>query len=399
MKKSKDKKPTFELWEVIVIAIVSSIIMSLGTGYIAFRNNSLANVTNNKNLQEFVKSYNSILNNYYDNVNEEELVDAAIKGMLNYLQDPYTTYLNESSKSALTSSLTGTYEGIGVQVTSDEENRVYITKVFDDTPAKTAGLEPGDIIVNVNDTDVTEKTSNEIVSLIKESKDAKVKITVLRENVSKTFELTRENLYVPAVLSKIYTREDKKVGYIYIDKFSDTIYEQFSKELTKLENDNINSLVIDVRNNTGGYLNGATKIAELFLEKGKVIYSLENKTNTEVTKDTTPEKRDYKVAVIINNGSASASEVLAGALKYSYGATLVGVKSYGKGKVQQTTNLEDGSMIKYTTARWLTPSNECIDGIGLTPDIEQELPENFEEDNSEENDKQLQSAIDFLVAN
>lgn len=399
MKKSKDKKPTFELWEVIVIAIVSSIIMSLGTGYIAFRNNSLANVTNNKNLQEFVKSYNSILNNYYDNVNEEELVDAAIKGMLNYLQDPYTTYLNESSKSALTSSLTGTYEGIGVQVTSDEENRVYITKVFDDTPAKTAGLEPGDIIVNVNDTDVTEKTSNEIVSLIKESKDAKVKITVLRENVSKTFDLTRENLYVPAVLSKIYTREVKKVGYIYIDKFSDTIYEQFSKELTKLENDNINSLVIDVRNNTGGYLNGATKIAELFLEKGKVIYSLENKTNTEVTKDTTTEKRDYKVAVIINNSSASASEVLAGALKYSYGATLVGVKSYGKGKVQQTSNLNDGSMIKYTTARWLTPANECIDGIGLTPDIEQQLPENFEEDNSEENDKQLQSAIDFLVAN
>ena len=105
------------------------------------------------------------------------------------------------------------------------------------------------------------------------------------------------------------------------------------------------------------------------------------------------------MAVIINNGSASASEVLAGALKYSYGATLVGVKSYGKGKVQQTSNLNDGSMIKYTTARWLTPANECIDGIGLTPDTEQELPENFEEDNSEENDKQLQSAIDFLVAN
>ena len=378
--KKESKKPTFKLWEVIVISVISSLIMSLGTGYIAYRNINTGkqNTSNNKHLQEFVKSYNQILDNYYDNVNEEALIDAAIQGMLNYLGDPYTTYLNESSKSYLTSSLTGTYEGIGVLFTKNDNEEFEIINVYDDTPAKEAGILTGDIITKVNDESVAEKTSTELGTLIKESKTDTVKITIKRGEEELSFNVKRKTLYNPAVSSKVIEKKKKRVGYIALTKFSDTAYEQFNKELKKIESSNIDSLIIDVRNNTGGYLNEATKIAELFIEKGKTIYSLENKNKTE-----------------INGGSASASEFLAAALKYSYGASLIGTKSYGKGKVQQTSNLSDGAMIKYTTARWLTPEGNCIDGVGLTPDVEKELPESTEEGQIVE-DTQLNAAVEYL---
>lgn len=212
----------------------------------------------------------------------------------------------------------------------------------------------------------------------------------------KNYHLTlKKTLYNPAVSSKVIEQNEKRIGYIALTKFSDTAYEQFNKELKKIESSNIDSLIIDVRNNTGGYLNEATKIAELFIEKGKTIYSLENKNKTEITKDETEEQRSYKVGILINGSSASASEVLASALKYSYGASLIGTKSYGKGKVQQTSNLSDGAMIKYTTARWLTPEGNCIDGVGLTPDVEKELPESTEEGQVVE-DTQLNAAVEYL---
>lgn len=395
--KKETKKPTFKLWEVIVISVISSLIMSLGTGYIAYRNINTGkqNTSNNKHLQEFVKSYNQILDNYYDDVDEEALIDSAIKGMLNYLGDPYTTYLNESSKSYLTSSLTGTYEGIGVLFTKNENEEFEIINVYDETPAKEAGILNGDKIIKINDESVSGKSSAELGSLIKDSKNDTVKITIKRGEEELTFDVKRKSIYNPAASSKVIQQNEKNIGYIELTKFSDTAYEQFNRELKKLEASKIDSLIIDVRNNTGGYLNEATKIAELFIEKGKTIYSLENKNKTEITKDETDEHRTYKVGILINGGSASASEVLAAALKYSYNASLIGTKSYGKGKVQQTSNLSDGGMIKYTTARWLTPEGNCIDGIGLTPDVEKEMPEITEEGQTVE-DTQLNTAVEYL---
>jgi carboxyl-terminal processing protease len=218
-------------------------------------------------------------------------------------------------------------------------------------------------------------------------------MSVLRDTQTLSFDLERQTLYVPAITSKTYEQNNKKVGYIFISKFSDTVYEQFKKELTKLEDTKIDSLVIDVRNDTGGYLTGATKIAELFLKKGKVIYSLQSKTKKETTKDETEDSRDYKVYVLINHGSASASEILAAALKYSYGSTLMGITTYGKGKVQQTSSLSDGSMFKYTSAKWLTPNGDCIDGVGLKPDIEVVQNDAYTDNPTEENDTQLQTAL------
>ncbi len=392
---NESNKGTFKLWEVILIALISSIVMSLGTGYVVFRGKgtNYKTVTNSKHLNEFVTSYNNILNNYYDEIDEEKLIDAAINGMLKYLGDPYTTYLDENNTNLLNDSLKGSYEGIGVEVTMNTENAILIANVFKDSPASNAGMQIGDIITKIDGTDLTDKDSSDAVSLIKNNQTNQIEIEVLRNNEKLNFTVSRKSIYVPVIYSQIFNENNKKVGYIQIGKFSDTVYEQFDEALTELESSYIDSLIVDVRNNTGGYLAGATSIAELFIEKGKLIYSLENKLNKEETKDTTDEHRNYKMFVLINQGSASASEVLAGALKYSYGATLLGVKTYGKGKVQKTKNLNDGTMYKYTSAKWLMPNGECVDEVGLSPDIEVKISDNFIDEPTFENDSVLQSAI------
>lgn len=397
MKSIKDKKPTFELWEVLVITLVSSVIMGLSTGYVAYRSNKNYVNTGNEYINELVKSYNNITANYYDNIDEKSLVDAAINGMLNYLGDPYTTYLDKTNTNSLTDALAGTYEGIGIEVSKNDNNEIEVKTVFDDTPSSEAGLLVGDVILKINEEDVTTKTTTDAVAIIKSSKSSNIKLQIKRNEEIKDIDVVRKELYLPVVSSELLNQNNKNIGYIAVDKFSETVFEQFSKELNKLEKNSLDGLIIDLRNNTGGFLVGATKMAELFLEKGKVIYSLQSKLDNEVTKDETDEKRDYKVYILVNKSSASASEILAAALKYSYGAKLVGTTTYGKGKVQKTSKLSDGTMYKYTSAKWLTPNGDCIDGIGLSPDLNVELSEEYANNMTKENDNQLQMALYEIV--
>ena len=340
---------------------------------------------------------NNIVNNYYNDINETALVDAALSGMLKYLEDPYTTYLNETNTNILTDSLKGTYEGIGIAVSTNENNELIIKYTIDASPAQKVGLKENDIIIKINDTDVTNISASESINIIKESTSNIIKLEIKRNNEIKIFNVEKTSVFIPQINKEIFNRNNQKTGYIQITTFSDTIYDQFKIALTSLEESKIDNLIIDLRGNSGGYLAQATKIAEMFLKKGKIIYSLENKSDLEVTKDTTDENRNYKVFVLIDNASASASEVLAAALKYSYNATLVGTKSYGKGKVQKTSKLTDGTMYKYTAAKWLTPNGNCIDEIGLTPDINVELNQNYAENPTYENDNQLQNALSEII--
>ena len=387
----KKNKKEFGLLNLIIVIVVTSIISSITTGLIIFNNkNTEKNIVNDEALQEFVEAYESVLDNYYEDVDKTKMIDNAIKGMLNYLGDDYTTYLNSSDTSNLTEKLAGKYQGIGVELI--EGNK--ISKIFDDSPAKEAGLEVGDIIIKINDKDVKTFTASEIASEIKNIKEKNFSITVNRNEQEITANLTLKELYIPAIESRIIENNNKKIGYIYISTFSNTVYDQFKAKLKEFEDNNIDSLIIDVRNNTGGYLKAATDIASMFLEKGKVIYSLESKNKKETYKDETNEARNYKVSVLINESSASASEILAAALKDSYNATLVGKKSYGKGKVQKTASLKGGSMYKYTSAKWLTPNGECIDKKGLTPDYEVDLQ--MSEDGNSIIDTQLNKAVELL---
>lgn len=367
------KKTKFELWEVIAITLFSSLVMSFCTGYLVYRSScgKVTSVNGDEYLAELYKAYDEIKSNYYSSVDLGSLVDAGIKGMFSYLGDPYTTYLDKDQTDNLTDSLKGTQHGIGVLINlSDEEKKIIISRVYDNTPAMEAGLVSGDEIVKVNDKLVSEAENlKDITALIKSSDE--VKLVIQRDGVDKEYTLKTADFYNPSVEENIIEGENgNKIGYLQISKFNETAYEQFNQKLNKIEATGISSLIIDLRGNTGGFLSAATKISELFLKKGEVIYSLNEQLGTKVTYDETEESRNYKVFVLVNESSASASEILAAALKDSYGALLVGTTTYGKGKVQKTNKMADGTMYKYTSAKWLTPKGECIDGVGLKPDIE-----------------------------
>ena len=367
------KKTKFELWEVIAITLFSSLVMSFCTGYLVYRSScgKVTSVNGDEYLAELYKAYDEIKSNYYSSVDLGSLVDAGIKGMFSYLGDPYTTYLDKDQTDNLTDSLKGTQHGIGVLINlSDEEKKIIISKVYDNTPAMEAGLVSGDEIVKVNDKLVSESENlKDITALIKSSDE--VRLVIQRDGVDKEYTLKTADFYNPSVEEKIIEGANgNKIGYLQISKFNETAYEQFNQKLNKIEATGINGLIIDLWGNTGGFLSAATKISELFLKKGEVIYSLNEQSGTKVTYDETEESRNYKVFVLVNESSASASEILAAALQDSYGAILVGTTTYGKGKVQKTNKMNDGTMYKYTSAKWLTPKGECIDGVGLKPDIE-----------------------------
>ena len=390
IKNKKDKTATFNLIEVIVIIIMTSLVVSVSTGIIVYKNYyKIDKTSSNKDyLKELEYAYNNILNSYVEKVDEKELTNAAIKGMYNYLGDPYTSYLDKDSTDNLMDRLKGEYKGIGVEITTNESGTVVMT-VFENSPAEEAGIMVGDIITKVKGVDVNGKTTSEVSNMIK-STNGNVEIEVNRGGITKTLTLKVSTVSIKSVIKNKYD----KTGYLRIETFSNTTYKQFKESLEALEKDGIENLIVDVRNNGGGFLNSAVEIAELFVGKGKPIYVLQTKDKKEMYKDTTKEKRDYKVMVLINGGSASASEVLAAALKESYGATLLGTKSYGKGTVQDTSELESGGMIKYTTAYWLTPKGVTINEKGLTPDIE--VTGSFKDGMTLENDVELQTAINNL---
>lgn len=384
------KEFNFSIKAVIIIIIVTAITSSITSGLILYNNSKIligtSDLKKDTALQEFLKVYYGLDDDYYKDIDKTQMVYAAISAMLNYLGEDYSTYMNQDETEDLANKLSGKYNGIGISITNGNE----IVKVYDDTPAKNAGLEEHDLIESINGTATEGLTQAEVANLI--DKQNENTIVVLRNNEELTFKVKAESINSP-LPSTTYEENGKTIGYISISSFTNTVETEFKKALEDLEAKNISGLIIDLRNDGGGYLKGASSIASLFLEKGKTIYSLEGKDKTDTYKDETDEKRDYKVGVLINAGSASASEVLASALKDSYGATLVGEVSYGKGRVQQTKSLEDGSMVKYTTAKWLRPNGDCIDGLGLQPDYEIKLEKG---EDGLYHDTQLEKAKELL---
>lgn len=341
-----------------------------------------------KDLNKVIDTYDTITKDYYGKIDKSTLVDNAVNAMTESVKDVYTNYSDEKEATTFMENVEGTYEGIGVSVSS-KDGKITIIKVFDNSPAAKSGLKEKDVIIKIDGKDFTNKTSSDIAKYIKENKNKTMKLTILRNNKEKVVSITRKTVAMPTVSSKIVD-EDKKIGYIRITIFSTVTEKQFTEELKKLEKKNINALIIDLRNNSGGYLNVVTNITSQFLEKGKIIYQLKNDTTTTKIKDTTKEKRTYPVAILANRASASASEIMTAALKESYGGYVIGTNTYGKGTVQKTKKLSDGSMIKYTIEKWLTPKGKWINEVGVAP------TEYIEFDSSKEEDNQLSKAINIL---
>ena len=379
----------------VIIMIIAILFGFLIGNVVSFTKKETVSSSVPSELKEFVDTYNDIVNNYYDKVNKEELIDAGIKGMINYLDDPYATYFDGTSSTNFNQTLEGNYEGIGIEVTLDN-NKVKITKVFADTPAKKAGLKVGDYITKVNGESVDGKSLSDVVSLIKNAKNKEVEITITRDEQEKTMKVTRTTVDMPYTSSKVYEENGKKIGYLKIEMFSNNITKQVKNELTSLKKKNIDKLVIDVRDNPGGYLTQVTEILSLFMTKKDVIYQLQTKNNKEKVYGTSSKATyNYPVVVLINENSASASEILASAFKETYNAEIVGVNSYGKGTVQKTGDLNNGDTIKYTVQKWLTPKGNWINEKGVTPtkEVKLELKEN--ETLTEDNDNQLKAAIEL----
>lgn len=390
------KNNGFSLVATLIIVTITSILSALTTGVIIYNNNRVSNsltyadLSKDKDLSEFLEVYAQISSEYYEDVDKGKMLDKAIAAMMNYLGDDYTNYLNNDSTADLMNELTGKYNGIGVYINKETKA---ITEVFADSPASKAGVMVGDIIIGVNDTDTTNMETSEIVALIKKNNsDFTLKLNRNGNIINVT--LKNKEIITPCISYKVI--EGTSIGYLKIDTFSATLETQVSSALEELEAKGISGLIIDVRNNTGGYLNSAVDVISKFTEKGKTIYSLKVKDKVEEFKDETKEHRNYKVAILTNEETASASEILAAALKQSYGAVIVGTQTFGKGKVQQTMKLDDGSMVKYTSAYWLMPDGTCIDQVGIKPDYVVLNNGETEENSNIIKDKQLEKAIEVL---
>ncbi len=397
LKKSKKKrivngKFTLDVLDLLIIVVVTAIVSCVLTGFILnfqFRKNTdLLNldVVSNENVKTFLNTYSEIIDNYYEEIDEKKMMEAAIEGMLDFLKDNYSIYLNKTETDSLSEMLDGSYDGVGLVATGN-----LVVRVYEGSSAYEAGIKANDEIVEINGTKITLKNYELIDDLIKKGESNK--IVVKREGKELTFNLETGKVNIPTTETDIITSKDKKskIGYMALSTFSSLAFDEFHEKLKELEEDNIDSLIIDLRNNTGGYLNVADNIACLFLDKGKVIYSLETKDGVTEYKDENREVRKYKIVVLVNGNTASAAEILAAALHDSYGAKIVGNVTFGKGKVQTMKHYED-TMVKYTSAKWLRPNGECVDEVGIEPDYNIDIVT----DGMIYYDKQLDKAIELL---
>ena len=392
-----DDRNSYSFSELFIITIISLLvgafscfsiitIMSGGRNYLKL----------SKELSKFYDSYDILVENYNGNVDKKELVDAAINGMVSSVGDQYTSYVDTEGTNSFNQLVDGKYNGIGCLIQETEDKKIKVMQVYENTSAYKAGIKVGDIIKKVDDKD-SSIGSTELANYIKSSKNKSYSVTVLREDKEIKFTLYKNEVEIPVVTSKIFDKGDKKIGYISISIFSSVSAKQFKSNLEKIEKEGIDSLIIDVRDNNGGYLSSVTDITSYLLPRGKIIYQVQ-KSNSKIkaTKDKTIAKREYPIAVLVNENSASASEILAGAIKESYNGYVVGMKTYGKGTVQQVSELSDGSMIKYTIENWLTPNGNWINEKGIDPTDEVELSDDYYKNPNEENDNQLQKALSLL---
>ena len=348
-----------------------------------------------KELAKFVDAYDAIVNNYYKEVDKDKLVESAINGMVSSVGDEYTSYSDKDVTDNFNEAVNGKYMGIGALIMKSE-NDLVIYKVFEDSPSYKAGLKDGDIILKLDDKDTKDMSVNDIASIVKNDDNKEVKLLVKRGEENLDITIVKDMVELPVVSGKVINHNDKKIGYISLSIFSSVASEQFNKQLVKLEKEGISGLVIDVRGNSGGYLTTVTDIVSYFLKKGDIIYKLEVNDKVTVRKDKTKESRDYPVAVLIDKNSASASEILASSIKESYNGYVVGTNSYGKGTVQQTLVLSDGSMIKYTIEKWLTPLGNWINEEGVIPTNYVELSSEYLNNPVFENDNQLNKALELV---
>ena len=343
-----------------------------------------------ENIEEFVEVYKRIKEQYVDVVDDEKLFDMAIQGMVSGL-DPHSSFLSQDDFNELKIGTTGKFGGLGIEITT-EDSFVKVISPIDDTPAQRVGIKSGDLIIDVGGTSLKDLPISDAVKLMRGEPGTSVEITVIRKEIKEPlkFNITREIIISKGVKSYLF---DKKIGYVRLSNFQsnstndvkDAIY-----ELNRESNNKMEGLIVDLRNNPGGVLGTAVGISDLFLTEGKIVYTKGRTYKSKLEYFASPQDiiDGLPLIVLINEGSASASEIVAGALQDHKRAMIMGTKSYGKASVQTIQELNDGSALKLTTARYYTPLGNDIHENGIKPDLVIEggkkekvnLPEPYDED-------------------
>lgn len=344
----------------------------------------------------YMKNY--IDENYLNEVTSEELTDGQLKGLFEGLEDPYSVYMNKEEFSDFMDQTEGSYGGVGIIVTPGEDGFITVVSPIEDTPGEKAGIKPGDKIIKVDNKEFTADTMDKAVDIMKGEPGTDVTLTILRTKEDESSEeievkLTRKEIRLKSVKSEML---EDKIGYIRIIQFDELVYDDFKKHLDSLKEKGMESLIIDLRNNPGGLLKQTADIADLLIGKSNIVYT-ETKNGEKEYFKSDEEKLDLPLTVLVNEGSASASEILSGAIKDTKAGTLIGTKTFGKGIVQRIEQLSDGSGFKLTVSEYFTPNGTNIHGKGIEPNIEIKLPEDVQGGiENLEKDIQLKKAIEVL---
>ena len=387
---------------VILVAFITFLITTIGM-YQYFTNDGfgkslVAESQENKELVETLNKYRKIIDKYYlGDIDEEKLKEGAIAGYVEGLGDEYTEYISKDDMADYMADTTGNFVGIGIyMVQNTEVNKIMVLAPIKGSPAEKAGILPGDYIISVDGVSYTGEEMTKASNEIKGEEGSTVKIQILRGEETLDFELKRENIKVNPVEGEVL---EGNIGYIEFSSFDEGTADEFKAKFEELQAKGITSLIIDLRNNGGGIVDEALEIANYILDKDSVILYEVNKNNEETEEKTTDDPIiNMPIVVLTNGNTASSSEILAGALKDHNKAKIVGTKTYGKGVIQQLLTLPDGSGLKITAEKYLTPNRTEINKIGIEPDETVELPEtvtnilNIEKDQ----DTQLQKAIEIL---
>ena len=387
---------------VLLFVIVVNVYTSISGGYLVFGGHGAETVADQNVIDDETAAKIDELSQYldvyyYDEYDMDEVRNSLLDGMVTGLGDPYTVYYTPEEYESLQVSTTGTYYGIGAGLTQDPKTmEVTISKVYEGTPAEESGLRKDDVIVSVDGTDATSMEVTQLVQLIRGEEGTVVRLEIYRpsEGVELTFDVERRNVQLPSVVGEML---DGKIGYIQISEWQTNTSAQFDAILADLEQQGMESLIIDVRDNPGGLLSSVADVLDTILPEGTLVYT-EDKYGNRSTLTSDASCIDYPMVVLVNGNSASASEIFAGAIKdYQYG-TLLGTTTFGKGIVQTIYPLQDGDALKVTTAKYFTPNGVNIHGTGIEPDVELEYEFMGPEDGTYEKqyDNQLQEAIKML---
>ena len=390
-----DNDSKFSIFEVVIIIFIS-IVFGMIVGYVlTYTRSPLGSVKSNSKLSEIISTYNSIKDNYYKEIDEDTLVNAAVSGMIGSLDDNYSNYMDSSTTDSFNESVEGSFVGIGITIMYDGEYNKIIA--VDDKGPSNKILKVDDLIVKVSGKDVRGIYGDDLKKLIRGKVGTAVKIKVLRNNKYLTFSIKRTNIEIETVKSNHFDVESKRIGYLDVDVISSNTYKQFNKNLKRLENKNIDSLIIDLRDNPGGHLSQTKEILSMFFNKKTVLYQLKDKDTKKKIYSSSNETRSYPIVILVNDGSASASEIITSCFMKNYNnIKVVGTTTYGKGTVQQSHQLSTGTSIKYTVQEWLTSNGKSINEKGIKPDEELLMNSEYYSNPTYNTDNQLQKAIEIL---